>query len=163
LIDTALIVFFGVWLLASLEAQRENSITLRLDFLGFIPSCRFFAPQPVTQDVRVYFRVLAAPNAESSIWWPLEGPPRSLADALWAPGMRWNKALSTSIRSLLRASDRNPRMVNGSLSYLRLLNCITARAVKLPDARFVQFIITKHSGFEADTRIRLFTSSVHAI
>lgn len=156
--------FLGLWLIATILYQNPTGRLGRFDFMGFVPFCRFFAPNPVSVDTRLYYRLLQSPESQQddSCPWlsvPIDG--KSYISFIWAPQMRLEKTLHILSRQLLRVQRRHEELVY-SIHYLRALNqCIAL--VGADRSPYIQFCILQQPGFGCGRYSRAFLSDVHRI
>jgi hypothetical protein len=130
LIAVTITTFLGCWFVVSLLGQLPKTISdkvRRLDGLGIIPHWNFFAPRPAQSDYHLLYRDQLWDGSITE-WVELYRiETRSLAACIWNPKRRQNKALFDACNSLLRDGiEGNVSLLPLSLSYLLLLNCVTA-------------------------------------
>jgi hypothetical protein len=163
MIDYFILAFFACWFVATAAYQIGKNPVHRLDWLGFIPSCRFFAPNPLITDIRVHYRAFSdeSKEAEEDVWRPLLEVPRFPARALWNPGHRLQKSVNVMVPYLLRLQTRTDH-IEYTGPYLRLLNVATSRARERGE-RYTQFLVTRHRGLASPSRQLMFRSKPHLV
>jgi hypothetical protein len=162
-IETIIAAVFMIWLLLTVAYQFELKWIGRIDFHGFVPSCRFFSPNPVTTDHAVYFLSTIGrniPDSTKAEWVPLIDTDSTQLRALWNPQLRLRKSTMLIVRQLMHNRELGPS-VQLTTPYLRLLNLCQERCRKFDDAAYVKFIITRYKGFEDGRRFIVFESYVH--
>jgi len=160
-VDICLTIFFVIWGIASIMMQLSTSKILRFNFYGYLPYCRFFAPEPVSYDTRFYVRGTFS-NGQVTPWLEPVAERRTSAYFLWNPTSRLEKGLLTIYKELkiyLEYKDS----IHLSFPYVKLLNIAVGWYKNNQSISHVQFMITKHVGFEDNTRECVFLSSVHKI
>ena len=159
----ALPVFFALWVLLTVLHQFDLPGLRRVNFYGFVPTVKFFAPIPMTTDTRIYYSYSMQPDKAVSDreWIELLPLRKSALPALWNPEQRINKSLHNIARQILHLSAKAPR-IEYTVPYLRILNMAQDRARRHGDG-YVQFLITRHRGIENDGRWIVFTSLEHRL
>lgn len=159
-IEFIIIALFVVWAVLSILFQFDNSKILKYNFWGFVPYCRFFAPNPVSRDIRIYYRPLATEDEKDSVWYPFLHSNKRLISFIWSPEMRTEKAVTTLVKQL-RHLNKNQPNIQYSFPYLKILNVVETKVRHTCDSNYLQFMITQHKGFEDETRGYIFISNVH--
>lgn len=158
--DWSVAFLLAVWLVCSVAAQRNlSSKVLTFDVLGLIPNCHFFAPKPVSLDIKVYVRSIEG-SGENSPWQLLVDGRKTRWCSLWNPQHRLNKALY-DIADMLQRDGHSPQSWHLSYPYLTLLNATTGHFSSSGSVRAVQFVITASAGYEDDVQNVLFLSHLH--
>jgi hypothetical protein len=152
-------VILAIWLIASIVAQFWTGIR-RFDFIGIIPSYRFFAPRPVSRDIQIYFRGFGKENPGP--WMPVWNAEKPWYCFIWNPAHRIQKTLY-DIYEDLEPYRESPQIWHTSLPYLVLLNVATARLASNRECDSVQFMIACYAGHEDPTHDVLFLSNRHDI
>lgn len=150
-----------IWGVASIKMQSSTSKILKYNFYGYLPYCRFFAPEPVSHDTRFYIRGINA-DGKSSLWTEPVAEKRLAMYFIWNPTSRLEKALLTNVKELKAYLD-NRDNIHLSFPYIKLLNVATGCVSEDGHSTHVQFMITKHTGYENTTRECLFMSSIHKL
>ncbi|MFX0557845.1 hypothetical protein ACOCEA_13685 [Maribacter sp. CXY002] len=157
-------LIFFIWTILSIWAQLSNAYILRYNFFGFIPYCRFFSPNPVSTDLKIYYRTAKdeMPELDYAIWKPLRQVKNNKYSFIWSPEKKNQKTLNTLVRNLLIQKKRH-KNIEFSLPYLTLLNIIQTNLASNQNGDLIQFLITRHKGYESDNREKLFISKIHCI
>ncbi|MEW9853813.1 hypothetical protein [Novosphingobium sp. M1R2S20] len=158
------IAILAIWWLVTVAFQFEPPGLRTINFHGFVPSCRFFAPRPVVTDARVYYGHFAEPDGPlgEAIWQPIIVTPESPARPLWNPHQRLHKSIQTIVRQLGRLEAKGARMPL-TIPYLRLLNVAQEHSRAACSEGYVRFIVTRHRGVEEPGRYIVFVSEAHRI
>lgn len=158
------LVLLALWWLTTVAYQFEPPILRKINFHGFVPSCRFFAPRPMITDARIYYA--CEPNRDQPLdqitWQPLIVAPKHSLRPIWNPDQRLEKSVHNIVRQLMRLHESGAR-VELTIPYLRLLNLANERSCDQVDAGYVRFIITRHRGVEDDGRYITFASHEHRL
>jgi hypothetical protein len=160
--EGALIAFFTGWILLTIAYQFEPKILLRYDFKGFVPSCRFFAPMPMSTDPGFYYCTVDEPEGDigGAIWGNLMPIRKRLIRPVWNPEQRLEKTLTIILEQLIVLKRQGAR-IEFSLPYLRLLNIASSKANARAPSR-VRFRVTTHRGWEEPSRFIVLDSRSHA-
>ncbi|MCU4188633.1 hypothetical protein M9Q43_05575 [Flavobacterium sp. HXWNR29] len=161
LVNIFITAIFFIWGVASIKMQLSTSKILKYNFYGYLPYCRFFAPDPVSHDTRFYIRGFDV-DGQSSSWKEPVAEKRLAMYYLWNPTSRLEKALLTNVKELKTYLD-NREIIHLSFPYIKLLNVAAGCIKEDGSSTHVQFMITKHTGFENTTRECLFMSSIHKL
>jgi hypothetical protein len=125
--DIILTAILGIWfLLTALRQMRKKKPQWlnKLDFLRLIPTWRFFGPNPVTWDYRLYLRT-ADNNNEWSIWRDVTpATSRGTMSFFWNPQRRVRKVFSTASRRVVSFPESKRE---DSWEYQMLLNYVFAQ------------------------------------
>jgi hypothetical protein len=159
--DASIIAFFAIWFLFSILAQSDKPIVLKYDHLGLLPTCRFFAPRPVSKDFSVYAKATGSMNY-STAWKPLFYSKKNWWCFIWNPQHRLRKTIGDLLRQLETTKEMD-EFKHLSLPYLTLLNSATSIFAKDKHAESVQFMLTSFAGYEDSTNELVFLSNVHRI
>ena len=165
LLEYLVLTLLGIWFICSVLYQIEpvrQSRVFDFDILGIIPSFRFFAPHPVSHDLKVYARGLNNANQQSN-WYPIHKTERGKFSFLWNPIHRERKAIY-DIYEELEPFRQAPKIWHLSAPYIILLNR-SQHVVKHKQQDFtkVQFCITCYAGYEDQTQNILFLSNEHEL
>jgi hypothetical protein len=151
------------WLAITILFQFEPKF-LRLNFHGFVPSCRFFAPNPMVTDARIYYTCEMSPGSalDEISWHPLIEAKKWRTRPFWNPHQRLEKTVHVVVRQIMRLNDETDH-VELTVPYLRLLNIVDQRVRAGQGSGFVRFIITRHRGLEDTGRYITFASREHRV
>lgn len=163
--EWVIIFFLLVWFILSVLFQIESirhSKFFNIDLLGIIPSFRFFAPHPVSQDLIVYARGKLSDEHYSN-WFPLHKSKKGKFSFIWNPVHRERKAIY-DLYEELEPFRETPKIWHVSSPYIILLN--RAQDVlrsKNEEYKMVQFCIACYAGYEDQTHEILFLSNEHEL
>lgn len=158
-----LLILFSCWTILSIWAQLPNARILKYNFFGFVPYCRFFSPNPVSKDLKLYYRFLDNElDKKEIIWNSFDSPQNGQMAFIWSPEKKLQKSLNTLVRNLMFLK-RNDTNIEFSIPYLTLLNIIQSDFSHVAKENKIQFLITRHKGFKSDLREALFISKIHTI
>lgn len=161
LYNTAVIFLLTVFIIATIFAQFKDSKVRKYDILGLLPSFRFFAPRPVTRDLKIYAQAIDI-NGNETKWKELFGGEKQWYCFLWNPQHRLRKAvidIYSDIDEFREAKD----IWHLSFPYLILLYSSTFLFNSDSNNTHVQFMITCYAGNEEQVHDIIFKSNVHAI
>lgn len=159
--NTILIVFLSLFIVSTILAQSKKSKVRNYDFLGLLPSFRFFAPRPVTRDIKIYAQAFDD-NGNESNWKELFVGEKKWYCFLWNPQHRLKKAvidIYSDIDEFREAKD----IWHLSYPYLILLYASTFLFNSNSQYKNVQFMITCYAGNEEDIHDIIFKSNVHSL
>lgn len=159
--DAFVVVGFASWILCSIYVQRFPRRSLRYDWLGLLPNCRFFAPRPISTDLCIYLRRFDAARLPLG-WSPLLSPRKSWWCFIWNPDQKLRKA-QHDVLQWLQSYANAPLTWHLSYPYLVVLNAATAVARQDENCKAVQFMIACYAGYEETVRDVLFVSHVHEV
>jgi len=164
-LDVLILLLFTVWAIITILYQLEIKALKSINFFGFVPYCRFFAPNPTTTDIGIYY--CGSNDEDISIedeeWIPLVYEKKGLFQFYWNPNQRLNKTINTIVRQLSFLGDTNTN-IKYTVPYLRLLNVSTEKVRNSQNANYVRFIITRHKGREESiSRAIVFSSETHRV
>jgi len=159
--DLIIPAFFLVWFVASVFAQFKNSKVRGYDYLGILPSFRFFAPRPVTRDIRVFAKGITE-NKNESAWKELFYADKKWYCFAWNAQHKLRKAV-IDIYSDFDAFRESPTIWHVTFPYLIILNAANAIFENSMEFTRVQFMITCFAGHEESTHDIIFLSNEHEI
>lgn len=159
--DYLIITFLLIFLIASFFAQFKDAKIRNYDYLGLLPSFRFFAPRPVTRDIRVFATGFDT-NGNSSNWQELFAGERSWHSFFWNPQHRLRKTVIDLYADIDEYREAE-NIWHLSFPYLVILNAATFLFASDPKFQNVQFMITCYAGSEEETHDVIFKSNVHSI
>lgn len=157
------IIIFSCWAILSIWAQLPNARILKYNFFGFVPYCRFFSPNPVSKDLKLYYRIIEeVSDKKEIIWHSFVRPKNGKIAFIWSPEKKLQKTLNTLVRNLMFLNRTNTN-IEFSIPYLSLLNIVQLDLNHFDSKNKIQFLITRHKGFKNELREALFTSKIHDI
>lgn len=172
--DYAILAVLAVWLIASIMAQSRESRLLKTrwrDFLGLLPNYRFFAPEPISFDHKIVYRVLVN-DLEAGPWSPLSIPPRHRHSWVWNPHQRLATGVNDVVNLLFRYAQ-DPfwlSRLHVSLPYILILNHLSAlvrvecrETIAASEKVAIEFAITRAPGFENNQELVVFKSYAHRV
>ncbi|MDK6259793.1 hypothetical protein QP119_05060 [Corynebacterium frankenforstense] len=165
--DHLVVGTFGAWLVATVLSQHPDSALDRVrrwdDGVGntVIPNWRFFAPNPAVEDVRIMYRFANKERTEHSAWKELQTiSPRSIAQVLWFPGRREEKAvfdahqtIMVGMGTLASGKDVGGRLEKAVNDSITLLNEFVLRKAEVPTtADCLQVMLVRFAGNDPEAR-----------
>lgn len=163
-LEAAGIAFFGLWWATTVILQFEPAWIRRINFHGFVPSCRFFAPNPMVTDARVYFSCQPEPGSsfDDVTWQLLIEAPKGKFRMFWNPHQRLEKTVHNVVRQIMRLNEDTPS-IELTAPYLRFLNLANSRGRNMHGDGYVRFVVTRHRGIENEGRYVTFLSKEHRL
>jgi hypothetical protein len=158
--NTTVTFFLSIWLILSVAAQFKRFSYRKLDRFDLLPTCKFFAPRPISFDYHIYVRCQLHEGMLGD-WQPLYLLKKSLWCCLWNPQHRLRKAASDVVKLFRRVSKGNGS-VRLSHPYLLILN-VASTSFRGPGVIAVQFSLVRSASYELDTHEAIFLSDIHPI
>lgn len=159
--NTIIVIFLSIFVIATIFAQSKKSKVREFDFLGILPSFRFFAPRPVTRDLKIYAQAFDK-NDKKSNWKELFVGEKKWYCFIWNPQHRLRKAV-IDIYSDIDEFREAKEIWHLSDPYLILLYASTFLFNSNKNYTKVQFMITCYAGNEENIHDIIFQSNVHSI
>ncbi len=158
----------GFWLLASAICQfnilRLEKFFRRMDYFSLLPRWSFFAPNPGVTDYHLLYRDKDQED-ECGRWTEYAiASKRTLIGAVWNPKKRAKKALSDTVQTMIRSSNKlEPSQYKTSICYIALVNFI-ASLPRQSESKSTQFMIMESYGhYPTKGPKMLFRSEFHKL
>ncbi|ARV16644.1 hypothetical protein [Polaribacter sp. SA4-12] len=157
--EITIIALFSFWLISTALYQFNTSFLDKVDIFGLLPSFRFFAPRPVSRDLRVYCKGYTL-NREATNWIPVLKSTKNYWCFIWNPDHRLRKSIF-DLYEELDPFRKTPDIWHLTLPYLIFLNAAESTLKSKPGIDQIQFTVACFAGFEDSTHDLLFISNLH--
>lgn len=158
MVDIALVVIFVIWAIASLLRQIFPKLE-EYDALDLLPNCRFFAPRPISKDLRIFIQASNELGEFTTNWLPLVEYKRYWWNLLWNPEL---KVIKTIFDLSVCFINNKPTSIY-SLYYLIVLNYSNSLLQNTLEHKSVRFMVISYPGFQDQTFSLVYESNAHQI